>query len=342
MNRISVSEFLKLRNCNLPLIDTRSPLEYEQGTIEGSINLPLFNNEEREIIGTIYKQDGKQVAIDKGVEIISRKLVDLKNFIREKILAQEVLTFCWRGGMRSSNMSWFLELLGKKVSVLEGGYKAYRNHVLQYLAEVNLNLVVLGGKTGSGKTKVLRCLHELGEQIIDLEKIADHKGSAFGTIGSVKVVGTEEFENHIFETLQKYDVNRIIWIENESRGVGIAQIPDNLWNQMRNCKVIQIEMDIDRRLHNLIHDYNPEHRSELVNSFEKIRKKLGHENTDRAITLVNEGQFTEAATIALQYYDKTYEYGMSIREKSKIISMPFNTESPMEIAKSLIHKVSNE
>lgn len=339
MRRISVNEFLSYRNQNIPIIDSRSPGEFAQGNIFHSINLPLFTDQERAIIGTEYKQVGKTEAIDLGIEIIGPKLKFFKDFIRNNIKQENLILYCWRGGMRSASMAWLFELLGKKVHVIEGGYKAYRNYIIEYLNKVELILIVLGGKTGTGKTHVLHSLENLGEQILDLENLADHKGSAFGSIGSIKEVGTEEFENLIFERLNQLDLKKRIWIENESRGVGIAQIPDNIWTQMRSSMVVQIEMSTDNRIKNLLEDYSPENSQELIHSFEKIRKRLGHENTDKAIQFIQETNYKEAARIALKYYDKTYEYGISIRDQNKVITFSYEDYNSMEIAKDINKKI---
>ncbi len=340
MRRIEINEFLNYRNQNIPIIDTRSPSEYIKGNVLNSINLPLFDDHERAIIGTKYKQAGKYEAIDEGIEIIGPKLKAMKDFVRTNISQDNILLYCWRGGMRSSSMAWLLELLGKNSIILDGGYKAYRNHIIAYLDEIKLNLIVLGGKTGVGKTHVLHELEALGEQVIDLEKIADHKGSAFGSIGSKQNVGTEEFENLIFEKLTKLDHTKRIWIENESRGVGLSQIPDNIWTQMRSAKVIQINIGIEKRIANLIQDYSVENSQELIFSFEKIRKRLGHENTDKAIQFIEDKNLTEAARIALQYYDKTYEYGVSIRDKNKVFTFQYELNNSLEIAKDILQRIN--
>ncbi|NOT36230.1 MAG: tRNA 2-selenouridine(34) synthase MnmH [Saprospiraceae bacterium] len=335
MNKISVEDFLKSREKNIPLIDTRTPLEFDQGNIKYAHNLPLLSNEERILIGTIYKQEGKNAAIDAGINVIAPKLGLLRDRIRSDFPQDELSIYCWRGGMRSSSMAWFMELLGKRVYVLIGGYKAYRHYVIEELSTLKLHLIVLGGRTGSGKTNILNSLKNLGEQIIDLEKLADHKGSAFGSIGSKKSVGTEEFENEIFEALRVMDLSKPIWIENESRGVGVAQIPNNIWNQMREATVVHLEIEDNDRLNNLVQDYNPVQRNELVESFEKIRKRLGHENTDQAILFVKEGNLKEAARIALEYYDKTYEFGLRKRSQEKIITVKTDEANPELIAKKI-------
>ena len=174
MQQVSVSEhFLKDR----PVIDVRSPIEFDHGRIPHAINLPLFTDEERRIVGTCYKKSGKRPAIEKGLELIAfpRILQEIRNLK----LPPSITLYCARGGMRSASMAWLLELLGYEVLTIDGGYKSFRKWVHEQFF-CSYNLRVLGGETGSGKTKLLQCLESVGEKIIDLEGLAHHRGSVFG------------------------------------------------------------------------------------------------------------------------------------------------------------------
>ena len=169
---VSINEFIKLSE-NHPIVDVRTPAEFAQGHIIGAINIPLFTNEERVIIGTLYKKEGKKPAVLKGLELVGPKLAE---YVKEVIKINTTDTFlvhCWRGGMRSSSMAWFLETYGFKCITLKGGYKMYRRTVLDSFKEQK-NIVVLGGKTGTGKTIILKELEKQGEQIIDLEENITH------------------------------------------------------------------------------------------------------------------------------------------------------------------------
>src|SRR3989339_1355584 len=189
---ISVAEFLKRGN-SLPIIDVRSPGEYEHAHIPGALALPLFSNEERAEVGTIYKQRGRVQAVQKGLEFVGPKLKDFTKFAL-KLNSDELLIHCWRGGMRSSAMAWLLETVGINCSLLKDGYKAYRNHVLESF-DLPYKILLLGGYTGSGKTEILSALKEAGEQVVDLEGLSNHKGSAFGALGQGIQPSSEQFEN---------------------------------------------------------------------------------------------------------------------------------------------------
>ena len=208
----------------------------------------------------------------------------------------------------ASSMAWLLRFAGFDVKTVEGGYKNYRNFVLQQFDNQGFKAIVLGGKTGSGKTLILKELEKLGEQIIDLEAIAQHKGSAFGWIGESQQGSTEQFENDLYEICRKIDPNRRVWIENESRSVGAVFIPQGLWNMMKAAPLIHIEVPFDLRVQHLIEDYTGTSKEDLTLAFEKISKKLGHEALTKAKIAVEKGDFATAAAIGLKYYDKTYTH----------------------------------
>ena len=195
---LQIEAFLE-RALSLPVIDVRSPAEFRQGHIPGAINLPLFDDQERKEVGTLYKQVNREAAIFAGFEFIGKKLADLaRQGVKLAGRKKKLLVHCWRGGMRSQSMSWLFETTGISCALLDGGYKSFRKHVREQLA-LPITLKVLGGKTGSGKTLLLSRIQQLGEQIIDLEALAHHKGSAFGALGEPEQPTTEQFENHLFD-----------------------------------------------------------------------------------------------------------------------------------------------
>jgi len=194
------------------VLDVRTPKEFEQGHIPGAINLPLFTNEERVIVGTIYKQQGRQPAILKGLELVGPKMKDIIETVSKIENRGCFLLHCWRGGMRSSSVAWLLSIYGIKVYTLKGGYKFYRRNVLETF-EAKKNIVVLGGKTGSAKTYILKKLEEKGEQVIDLEALAKHKGSSFGSLGETQPPSQEQFENLLADKLKSVSPEKICWIE---------------------------------------------------------------------------------------------------------------------------------
>jgi len=224
-----------------PVIDVRSPAEYDHAHFPGSFSLPLFSNEERAVVGRLYKQQGREVAMMQGLEYfgtnMQRIISDLKNQTDQK----QIYVYCWRGGMRSGVVSWMLDLFGYKVYTLQKGYKAFRNAVLDSFREPR-EILILGGKTGSAKTEVLHALKEKGEQVTDLEALAHHRGSAFGRIDEAPQPSQEQFENDLFLELKKTDPRKPLWLEDESQRIGNLNIPNALWNQMRNARVVYLEI----------------------------------------------------------------------------------------------------
>jgi tRNA 2-selenouridine synthase len=331
---VDIAEFLKLSEIH-PILDVRTPAEYEHGHIPYALNLPLFTNEERVIVGTLYKQKGKQPAVLKGLELVGPKLHE---YVNQAIPLDQNGTFlvhCWRGGMRSSSMAWFLETYGFKCILLRGGYKAYRNYVLESFNEQK-NIVVLGGKTGTGKTMILHELQGLGDQIIDLEKLACHKGSTFGALGEKPQPTQEQFENNLSDKLSKIEPGKICWIENESRKVGKDILPSGLWDQMQNAKVVTINLPVEERLNFLVNEYGKYSKEELIAATERIGRHLGGQHVKAAVEALENNDYKTAFEICLVYYDKTYGYGQSKRLPEKIIRFDFDKLDAREIAKTII------
>jgi tRNA 2-selenouridine synthase len=293
------------------------------------------------IIGTLYKQQGKQPAVLKGLEIVGPKLHE---YVNEAIKINKTGTFlvhCWRGGMRSSSMAWFLETYGFNCVLLKGGYKSYRNYVLESF-NVKKNIVVLGGRTGTGKTKILHELDKLGEQIIDLEKLAHHKGSSFGSLGEVPQPTQEQFENNLSFCLSKTDPGKNCWIENESRKVGRIIIPGGLWEQMLIARIAVIGLPVSERINFLVSEYGKFSKEELITSTERIGRHLGGQHVKAAVEALQNDDHKTAFEICLVYYDKTYGYGLSKRLEEKIIHFEFEKLEPKEIAKAIKEKFNTE
>ena len=337
IERIEVGEFLYRTN-NLPVLDVRSPKEFIQGHIPGAENLPLFNDDERAVVGTIYKNSGREAAILKGLEFAGPKLAEFVKKLIRISPEKEVLLHCWRGGMRSEQMSILFDLAGFKTGVLIGGYKSYRKFIRDNLSR-KAQIIILGGMTGSGKTETLHALRDRGEQILDLEESAHHKGSVFGAIGQEPQPTNEQFENNLYSEWVKLDFSKIIWIENESRMIGNITIPEPLFEQMTKAEIFIIEVTREKRILRLIEEYSQFEKEELVTGIMKIAEKLGSTRTKEALIAVGNNDFITAAGIVLDYYDKTYYFAISRRINNIIYTLSSQETDSIEIAGQIIVKL---
>ena len=334
---IDIKEFINIRKEFLT-IDVRSPKEFLQGHIPEAVNLPLFNDTERAKVGTIYKQISKESAIIKGLEIVGPKMSGFVKKVSKWCPNKKVIVHCWRGGKRSGSFAWLLELVGFEVFVIAGGYKKYRQYVLENLNQMQLNLIVLGGKTGSRKTEILRGLKENGEQIIDLEAIANHKGSAFGWIGEANQPSVEHFENMLFHTIEALDITKRVWVENESRSIGSVFIPEVFWNNMKNSPLVNIKIPDQIRLEKLVADYAQCGKEVLIQSFKKIEKKIGYNHFKSAVEFVENEDFISAAKIALAYYDKAYLHSLQNNPTLSKLDIDLDGEN-LEISIDILKKI---
>lgn len=306
---IQAGEFLSLSS-RYPVIDVRSPSEFIQGHIPGARNIPLFSDAERKKVGTTYKQVNREAAMYVGLEFVGKKLVELakageKHAGKEKTL----LVHCWRGGMRSSSMAWLFGTMGLDCLLLEGGYKGYRRFVREVL-ETERELVVLGGRTGSGKTQILQCLAGENEQVVDLEGLARHKGSAFGAIGEPPQPTTEQFENDLSSVLLSLELGRRTWIEDESRNVGRCVVPGELYQQMKSGRLLFLDISREERARHLVDLYAGVDNAALESAIGKISRKLGGDRASEALEAIKKEDFLAAAMITLQYYDKAYMFSL--------------------------------
>ncbi len=297
----------------MPVLDVRSPAEFLSGHLQGAINMPLFTNEERAEVGTIYKQSGKELAVLRGLEFVGPKMAEFVRQAKKTSRDGQILVHCWRGGMRSGSMAWLFETSGLKTGVLKGGYKSFRNHVLESFA-FNYDFHVVGGETGSGKTEILQALAKKGEQVIDLEELAHHRGSSFGSIGQTEQPKPEQFENDLFEALQKIDPSRRVWIEDESRSIGRVFIPQPIWEMKIAAPCYRVQIPFEVRVQRLVKDYGNFPKEILAEAVLRIQKRLGGLATKQAIESLENGDLAEVVRITLHYYDKAYDFPQSTRK----------------------------
>lgn len=308
-----------------PVIDVRSPQEYKNGHIRSAINIPLFNDEERAIVGTKYKKEGRNPAILEGLRLTGPSMSEK---LREAIKIAEkgkLLVHCWRGGMRSEAMAWLFSLGGIETILLEGGYKAFRHYVLEYLS-TKRKTIVLGGMTGSSKTHILTYLKAHGEQAIDLEGIANHKGSAFGALGQEPQPTTEQFSNILFSEWNKLDPEKPVWLEDESRSIGSVFMPEQFFLNMQEAKTIVLIMSPEIRLPRLMKEYSVYPPELLKASVLKISKRLGGDNTREALESIDSGDIAKAILISLDYYDKAYQFSIKKKNSADIVYVETDTD----------------
>jgi tRNA 2-selenouridine synthase len=332
--KTDITTFLDL-SVKTPIIDVRSPSEFSTGHIPGAYNIPLFDDREREAVGIRYKKDGRIKAILEGLKLsgpsMHLKLEQALKISKERRL----LVHCWRGGMRSEAMAWLFSLGSIETDVLEGGYKSYRHYVLENLS-VNRNMIILGGLTGSGKTHILGYLKDKGHQVIDLEGLANHKGSAFGSLEQLPQPSSENFTNLLFDEWKHVDPCRPVWLEDESRNIGTVFMPEEFYLNMQKNPAVILLMNIKTRLPRLIEEYSCYSSDELVSTVMKISKRLGGDRTKEATEAVQRGDFAKAIEIILHYYDKAYLFGLGKRQGKDIYYINTDTDDIETNAQKII------
>jgi tRNA 2-selenouridine synthase len=311
---LNIDDFFKLRQ-QLPVVDVRSEGEYAQGHIDQAINIPILNDAERVEVGTDYKQKGQLEAIKTGFRLVGPRIVDIVTSAEQTANGKELLVHCWRGGMRSSNFCQFIGMAKVKSHQLEGGYKTYRHVALESFRK-ELDLMVIGGCTGSGKSEILRTLKEKGEQVIDLEQLANHRGSSFGALLMPPQPTTEQFQNDLFEVIHGFDISRKIWIEDESIAVGKIFLPEPLWRRMCISPLVEIDVDRPKRVERLVKEYGAADKKEFLVAMERITKKLGGQHFNAAKERLFADDMYATIDILLNYYDKAYMNGLQ-RKKNQ-------------------------
>ena len=334
--QVPLTQFLQLQR---PILDVRSPSEYAKAHIPGALNHPLFSDEERARVGTCYKQVGPREALLMGMDIVGPRLRKFILKTEELALGQEAAVYCWRGGMRSGFVSQLLNLGGIKTACLKGGYKAYRNHI-HSLIEMPWKLHIVGGLTGAGKTEILHALKDQKEQTVDLEGLAEHRGSTYGGLGQGPQPSTEHFENLIGDILKDFDPKEPLWIEGESRLVGSCRVPDPLFVAMQKSQTFLVERSKEERLEQLRGDYTGSPIEALLKATNKLKKRLGGERCQKACQLIEAGSFEKAGRMILEYYDTSYQHSLARSKAPIAFQLDATGLSPKEAAKALIANMS--
>ncbi|WP_170266438.1 tRNA 2-selenouridine(34) synthase MnmH [Phaeocystidibacter luteus] len=325
------------------LLDVRAPSEFEAGHIPGAHSFPLFNDNERAEVGTLYKREGKDKAVNRGLEIVGPKLAYFVTEAKTMANDKTIVLYCWRGGMRSGSMEWLLETAGLKVERIKGGYKAYRGWANQKIESYSNGAKwrVLSGMTGSGKTEVLKALAQKGEQVIDLEGLAEHRGSAFGHLLMKPQPTTEHFMNLLGKELHALRSSKPIWIEDESRLIGKVVLPNALYDAIQDAPHYDLNVTTDRRAKNLVEQYGDASADQFKASFTSIKKRLGGLRYKQAVESVDNGDLEAAATLALDYYDKTYSHALVEARKGGATIYPIKIEDEMTFDEVAQHIIEN-
>lgn len=311
---IDISDALTLADACF--IDLRSPKEFAEGTIPGAVNIPVFDNTERVEVGTIFKQVGVEDAKTRGLEIASTKLPSITQSIKDVSGSKKAVIFCWRGGMRSRSIATILHLMGIPAYQVIGGYKAYRQYVLQRLQSYKIlpRFIVLQGLTGVGKTTLLHELAGRGLSVIDLEGLANHRGSVFGQIGKGQAVTAKNFDAMLLQALDANQQERFIIVEAESKRIGNVYLPECVMDAMRRSMRILVTASIKTRVDRLLEEYLYNETAtyadqEFFQCLEMLQSRLGKAKTARLKDLLEQRDYPAFVELLLQeYYDPLYSY----------------------------------
>ena len=304
MEKIEKEVFSFLFSHEGPIFDVRSPCEFQHGSIPGSVSLPLFSDEERHHVGCCYKEKGKEAAIQLGLSYVGPQMARFAETLKQH---KNLRLLCFRGGMRSSSMSWLAQLFGCHVVRLAKGYKSYRRWVLSSLNE-SITPIVLSGPTGSGKTELLQLLFQHSHPILDLEALANHRGSVFGGFQGSPQPTQEQFENRLAHTLYPLLQSPYLFAEAESRTIGRLVVPLKIYEAIHSAPLLILNCPLEERVTRIVREYGSKPTEELTLSIEKISKRLGGVLCKETISLVKEGHIEEAAKRLLSYYDTTYAH----------------------------------
>ena len=321
------------------IIDVRSPDEFNKDHIPNSINMPVLNDEERHKVGTVYSSD-QTSARGIGAAIISRRISTMiENHLAKLSRDTKILVYCWRGGLRSKSLAVIMNQIGfKNTKLLEGGYKSFRKHVTESLSSMlqSHEFLVLAGNTGSGKSLILECLKEQGENILHLEELANHKGSVLGQNLQGGQPSQKQFETSLWNSLRKLEPEKRIWIEKEGKKIGKIFLPDCLNNVIQNSPKLYLKVDQNTRVNHILKDYHhfTQNSESLLVLLDLLTKHVGKKQILEWRKMVNENDFPQLVnSLIKEHYDKTYEFGHKDvnNEKNLIFDWPSDLELDREV-----------
>lgn len=295
-------------------VDVRSEGEFAEATVPGAFNIPLLDNEERVRVGIVYKQEGPEKARKTGLEIVSPKLAPMVEQYSQLGQQKPIILLCWRGGMRSKSVTTILRLMGFPVYRLIGGYKSYRRFVNEYLGRSQLpqRVVVLHGLTGVGKTEVIEELRQMGIAAVNLEALANNRGSVFGNIGLGAQPSQKNFEGGLVQQLMAYGDYPYVIVECESKRIGRIILPDILVTDMQDGIHLLLYAPMAKRVERLLEIYalsGPDGIEQCKRAINGLVQRLGRERVKYLSEQLNQGRLTVVAEeLLVNYYDPLYKY----------------------------------
>ena len=293
------------------LVDVRSPSEFSEFHIPGAINLPLFEDEEKRWIGFIYRSQGEKEAIEEGRKIGESKLHLLYRTFKELSSGNRpVVVYCWRGGMRSKEVCSVMSHMGLSLCRLRGGYRAYRNYILSRMRKIlrKVRCVVITGRTGTGKTRLIEMLKGDSYPALNLEKLAKHRGSLFGRVGIKEKVSQKMFDSLLFEELNKLAQPFLI-LEDESRRIGNIHLPLELWEAKQRGTFVEIVLPLEERVRIILEDYTSTQnwQEEARKALSRLKRYLGPQKSGEAFRLFEQGRYEELVEYLItHHYDRRY------------------------------------
>ncbi|MFO8191488.1 MAG: tRNA 2-selenouridine(34) synthase MnmH [Bacillota bacterium] len=303
-----------LERSDLQFIDVRSPHEYREASIPGSLNIPLFDDAEQSRLGLLYREEGEIAARRAGLQIAAPKLPNLVEQIISVCEGKIPLLYCKRGGLRSFSLYQILNLCGVPVFRLRKGYRGFRQYVVKRLDDYQLQsrLIVLHGLTGVGKTAVLKVLEKEGLPVLDLEDLAGHRGSVFGAVGLPEQRTQKEFDALLLQELDHHRENPWIVVEGEGKRIGRVSLPPFLVEAMDEGFKVLMTASLEIRVRRIVGSYIPAEPSlELLNQLKEavnaLRRRLGNKKVDLLLTELERKNFDRvAASMCADYYDRLY------------------------------------
>ncbi|MCL2336972.1 MAG: tRNA 2-selenouridine(34) synthase MnmH [Firmicutes bacterium] len=308
-----ITELFDESGSQIPMVDLRSPGEFAEATIPGAYNAPLLDNDERALVGKTYKQASPDRARELAMEIVAPKLPRFVKTVKSIAPGGEVNIFCWRGGERSRFAGLILDFMGLKVNRLKGGFKAYRHYVLAYLnGTLPHRAIVLHGLTGVGKTELLLALERAGYPVLDLEKLAAHRGSVFGKIGQPASPGQKMFEGQIQDCLRRLEKTGVFVVECESKRLGNLLVPDTVLNAMHSGYRVLVYAPVPLRVRRIKKDYftaTEGNLQTLREAIQRLARHLGGGKTEELNSRLEAGEVEQVINFLLtHYYDPLYKY----------------------------------